>query len=101
MIFARPASGFILTEPATFKALLESHSQKWPRVISHWQGVRDRLKMTGHKEGAAIRGNLSNRVFEAEGDAAGQLPTIRVAYHVLGDKLDFKKLVVLDPPPPI
>jgi hypothetical protein len=97
MNFARPATGFILTEPANFKELLHSHAGKWPRVISHWEGIKDRLKMTGHKEGAAI-GNLSNRVFEAEGDAASHLPTIRVAYYVLGDKLDFKKLVVLDPP---
>jgi hypothetical protein len=54
--------------------------------------------MTGHKEGVAVGGNLSKRVFEAEGDIESQLPTIRVAYHVLGDKLDFKKLAVIDPP---
>jgi hypothetical protein len=42
--------------------------------------------------------NPSNRVFEAEGDIASELPTIRVAYHVLGDRLDFKMLAVLDPP---
>ena len=98
MNFARPPTGFIMTEPASFKQLLQSHAGKWPRVISHWEGIKDRLKMTGHKEGVAIGGNLSNRVFEAEGDADSKLPTIRVAYHVLGDKLDFKKLAVLDPP---
>lgn len=98
MNFARPATGFIMSEPASFKALLRNHAGKWPRVISHWEGIKDRLKMTAHKEGAAVGGNLSNRVFEAEGDAASQLPTIRVAYHVLGDKLDFKKLAVLEPP---
>jgi hypothetical protein len=53
--------------------------------------------MTAHREGAPIGGNLSNRVFEAEGDAVSGLPTIRVAYHVLGDKLDFKMIVVLPP----
>jgi hypothetical protein len=63
----------------------------------HWEGIKDRLKMTGHKEGVAVGGNLSNKVFEAEGDIESQLPTIRVAYHVLGDKLDFKKLAVIDP----
>jgi hypothetical protein len=60
--------------------------------------VKDRLKMTAHKEGAAINGNLSNRVFEAEGDATAGIPTIRVAYRVLGDRLDFVKLAILDPP---
>jgi hypothetical protein len=98
MNFARPATGFILTEPANFQTLLQSHAGKWPRVISHWEGVKDRLKMTGHKEGVTVGGNLSNRVFEAEGDFASQLPTIRVAYRVLGDHLNFLKLVVLDPP---
>jgi hypothetical protein len=45
MNFARPATGFIMTEPATFKELLQGHAGKWPRVISHWEGVKDRLKM--------------------------------------------------------
>jgi hypothetical protein len=98
MNFARPATGFVLTEPANFGALLQNHAGKWPRVIAHWEGVKDRLKMTGHKEGVAVGGNLSNRVFEAEGDVTSQLPTIRVAYRVLGDQLNFLKLVVLDPP---
>ncbi len=98
MRIARPATGFIITEPATFGALLQGYAQRWPRAQEHWAAVKQRLKMTGHKEGAAIGGNSSNRVFEAEGDVASQLPTIRVAYHVLGDKLEFRKLAVLDPP---
>ena len=97
MNIARPATGFIVTEPPNFADLIKSHAGKWPRVASHWEGIKDRLKMTAHKEGAAVEGNLSNRVFEAEGDSAAQLPTIRVAYHVLGDRLDFKKLAILDP----
>lgn len=98
MNFARPATGFILDEPASFNQLLKGYSGKWPRVMEHWAAVKERLKMTGHKEGAAIGGNISNRVFEAEGDLISGLPTIRVAYHVLGDRLTFKKLAVLDPP---
>lgn len=98
MNIARPATGFIIAEPANFKELLQSHAEKWPRAVSHWEGIKDRLKMTAHREGVSIAGNSSNRVFEAEGDTASGLPTIRVAYHVLGDKLDFKMLVVRDPP---
>jgi hypothetical protein len=98
MNFARPATGFITSEPANFNAYLLGYVVKWPRVIPYWAAIKDRLKMTGHKEGVAVGGNLSNRVFEAEGDAASQLPTIRIAYHVLGDKLEFRKIVVLDPP---
>jgi hypothetical protein len=44
-----------------------------------------------------IADDSSRRLFEAEGDAASGLPKIRVAYRVLGDKLDFKMLAVLDP----
>ncbi len=67
-------------------------------MISHWEDIKGRLKMTGHREVASIGGNRSNRVFKAEGVAESGLPTIRVAYHVLGDKLDFSMLAVLDPP---
>jgi hypothetical protein len=98
MRIARPASGFIISEPATFAVYLQNYVGKWPRVLEHWAAVKDRLKMTAHKEGAAVGGNVSYRVFEAEGDAASGWPTIRVAYQVLGDKLDFRKIIVLDPP---
>jgi hypothetical protein len=98
MNFARPATGFILTEPATFNALLRDHAGKWPRILPYWTAIKDRLKMTGHKEGVAVGGNITNRVFEAEGDIASGLPTIRVAYHVMGDRMEFKMIAVLDPP---
>jgi len=98
MNFARPPTGFILKEPANFQTLLKSYERKWPRIMSYWGAIKDRLKMTGHKEGVAVRGNITYRVFEAEGDRLSQLPTIRVAYHVFGDKLEFMKLAVIDPP---
>jgi hypothetical protein len=98
MRIARPATGFVLSEPGTFQSLLKSHAGKWPRVFEYWEAIKDRLKMTGHKEGVVIGGNLSHRLFEAEGDAQSGLPTIRVAYRVLGDRLDFIKLALLDPP---
>jgi hypothetical protein len=97
MNIARPATGFIISEPPNFKILLQDHAGKWPRVIHHWEDIKDRLKMTAHREGAIIGSDLSKRVFEAEGDAVSGLPKIRVVYHVLGDKLDFKVLAVLDP----
>jgi hypothetical protein len=97
MNIVRPPTGFIISEPPGFEQLLQGHMAKWPRVKSHWEGIKDRLKMTAHREGAAIGDDLSQRVFEAEGDAASELPKIRIAYRVLGDILDFKMLVVLDP----
>jgi hypothetical protein len=98
MNFARPATGFIMVEPASFKELLQNHAGKMvPRdfALGGYQGPPEDDRTP---RGSFYRGNPSNRVFEAEGDIASELPTIRVAYHVLGDRLDFKMLVVLDPP---
>ena len=94
MDIARPKSGFTLVEPSTFKQILDEASAKWPRTRDHWESVKDRLKITAHREGAGVIG-AGARVFEAAGDA--ELPTIRVAYYVLGDTVTFKALVVLDP----
>jgi hypothetical protein len=44
--------------------LLRGHEGKWPRAKQHWEAVKARLKMTGHKEGVAIGGNISNRLFD-------------------------------------
>ena len=96
MDIARPKDGFRLIEPDTFQQVLASAAGKWPRVFDHWEGIKERLKMTAHREGAGIA-KAGRRVFEALGDTDSGLPTIRVAYCVLGDTVTFKAIVVLDP----
>lgn len=96
MHIARPATGFLIKEPVNFVEYLSGFTKKWPRVLSHWDGVKDRLKMTGHKEGEAV-GHVLHRVFEAIGSVEGGFPTIRVAYSVFGDTLTFVAITVVDP----
>jgi hypothetical protein len=96
MNIARPATGFRLSEPATFATYLINSEQQWPRARDHWEAVKDRLKMTAHREGVAV-GNPANRVFESVGDSTSGFPTIRVAYFVLGDSLTFIAISVFAP----
>jgi hypothetical protein len=96
MDIARPKAGFILREPPSFKTILDSAAKRWPRVHSHWDGIKERLKITAHREGARAAG-AGDRVFEAQGDADSGLPTVRVAYRVLGDTVTFVKLDIIDP----
>jgi hypothetical protein len=96
MDIARPKDGFHLVEPSTFAQILASAATKWPRVHDHWDGIKERLKITAHREGAGAA-RAGARVFEALGDTDSGLPTIRVAYYVLGDTVTFKALAVLDP----
>lgn len=96
MNIVRPATGFLIKEPASFAAYLTSYVAKWPRVLEHWDATKNRLKMTAHKEGESI-GHVLHRVFEAIGDAGAGLPTIRVAYFVFADTLTFVAILVMDP----
>lgn len=96
MNIARPATGFLIEEPATFAEYLASFTARWPRVLDHWDGIKERLKMTAHREGEAVS-HILHRVFEALGSAEGQFPTIRVAYFVFADRLTFIAISVIDP----
>jgi hypothetical protein len=96
MNIARPATGFLIEEPPHFADYLNGVIGRWPRVLSHWDGVKDRLKMTAHKEGQAV-GHILHRVFEAVGSIDGKFPTIRVAYFVFADTLTFIAIEVINP----
>ena len=96
MNIARPATGFLINEPASFAIYLAGFANKWPRLALHWAAIKERLKMTAHKEGQSI-GQPLHRVFEAIGDAKLELPTIRVAYFVFADTLTFVAIIVMDP----
>lgn len=96
MDIARPKEGFLLREPATFAPIINDAAKRWPRLPAHWAGMKERLKITAHREGAGVIG-AGNRVFEAMGDVDGGLPNVRVAYHVLGDTVTFVKIEIFDP----
>jgi hypothetical protein len=91
MQIAKPPGGFEMREPPAVADLIASHACKWPRLATLWTDIKARLKQTGHREGVAVgRG----RLFIAEGDAASGLPTVKVAYEVLGDTLYIKVVAV-------
>lgn len=96
MNIARPATGFRISEPASFTDYLSGFANEWPRLLEHWDAVKERLKMTAHKEGEAV-GHPLHRIFEAIGSRAAQFPTIRVAYFVLADTLTFIAITVIEP----
>ena len=96
MDIARPTTGFLLREPDSIKQVLAEAADRWPRLASHWEGIKERLKITAHREGAGIA-KAGDRVFEAQGDSDSGLPTVRVAYHVLGDTVSFVKIDIIDP----
>ena len=96
MNIARPKAGFLLRERDQIAACLAKHAEKWPRLEKHWEGIKDRLKMTGHREGESL-GEPGSRVFEAQGSIDSEIPVVRVAYHVLGDTITFLQIDVLDP----
>jgi hypothetical protein len=96
MNIARPATGFLISEPAGFATYLAGYVQKYPRVTNHWNDIKERLKMTAHREGAAV-GHPLHRTFESLGSLAAGFPTIRVAYFVFADTLTFIAILVIDP----
>lgn len=96
MDIARPKSGFVLVEPPHFHQTLADAVGKYPRVFDHWEAIKERLKITAHREGAAAA-KAGTRVFEALGEVDVGLPTIRVVYFVLGDTVTFKAIAIVDP----
>ena len=95
MHIARPPSGFHIIEPPTFRPYLDSFSAKYPRIHGHWDDIKQLLKMTGHREGAPVKAP-GFRVFEAAADLKNGIPGIRVAYHILGDTLTFRQILVVE-----
>jgi hypothetical protein len=92
MQIAKPPDGFIIEEPAGVSAAIAAHEHQWPRIQAYWADIKSRLKHTGHREGEPIRGPRRARLYVAEG--ASELPTIKIAYSVLGDILRIRAVMV-------
>jgi hypothetical protein len=61
-----------------------------------WADIKARLQQTGHREGIHVSGaGAGSRLFIAEGDVASGLPTVKVAYLVLGDTLYIRMVVAV------
>jgi hypothetical protein len=94
MQIAKPPGGFVIDEPSGVKAAIAAHAKRWPRIGRYWADIRLRLSQTGHREGEPIKGPPGARLYVAEGHTASGLPTIKVAYSVLGDTLRIRAVMV-------
>jgi hypothetical protein len=97
MDIAKPPGGFNIIEPATVTQLIASHASKWARLQAHWADIKTLLKQTGHRVGERVaHGPRGARVYKAAGDTAANLPTVKVAYTVLGETVQIYLVVVED-----
>jgi hypothetical protein len=95
MDIAKPPGGFTIDEPDNVKATIAAYAQQWPRLGAYWFDIKARLRQTGHREGRPVpNGPPGAKVYVAEGDAASGLPTVKVAYRVLGDTLRIRMVSV-------
>jgi hypothetical protein len=95
MDIAKPPGGFNIDEPAGVTSAITAHVQQWPRLQTHWADVKSRLQQVGHREGTPVKnGPRGARIYVAEGDETIGLPTIKVAYSVLGDTLRIRMVLI-------
>jgi hypothetical protein len=94
MDIAKPPGGFNVVEPAAVRSMIAAHAAQWPRIQAHWNDIKARLKQTGHRDGVRVNGPPGARLFVAAGGQASGLPTIKIAYTVLGDTLIIRMATV-------
>jgi hypothetical protein len=94
MDVAKPPGGFIIDEPDGVKSSIAAHARQWPRIQKYWEDIKSRLQQTGHREGMRVSGPPGARLYVAAGDEASGLPTIKVAYSVLGDTLRIRMVMI-------
>ncbi len=88
MQIARPPDGFHVEEMPAVAALIESRSSDFPRLPEFWSSIKQRLSMTGHREGASLpHGKPGWRLFVEDGAPDAGLPRVKVVYRALGDTL--------------
>jgi hypothetical protein len=85
---ARPPDGFYIDEKPAVAALIASKSKSFSRLPQFWSSIKERLSMTGHREGVELpRGKPGWRLFVEDGAPQVGLPRVKVVYRALGDTL--------------
>lgn len=90
MNIVRPLSGFIVSEAQTANATLSELFAARPDLQKWWVDVKLRLAYVGHKEGASVPfpGLPHARVIRIAHDYKVNTPWVRIAYTVLGSRLE-------------
>ena len=89
MNIAKPPGGFEVVLAPAVQAFVDNLFDDNPSLQRHWRPVMARLRDAGHKVGSAMPGNPGQRyaTFQAAPDA----PRIKLAWHVLGDRVTVLK----------
>jgi len=90
MHIARPPSGFYIHESPLVVKLIESYAAKYPRLPQAWKDMKERLAMTGHREGRPVDSRKINgaRILVFDDPEITDLPRVKVAYAILGEDLE-------------
>jgi hypothetical protein len=94
MRIARPRDGFTIIERPSVTKLIAAYCEQWPRLAAHWEAVKDRLKMTGHREGVEVPKRAGYRLFVDDGEESAGLPRVKVIYLALGDTLTIDMVAI-------
>jgi hypothetical protein len=94
MQIARPANGFNIIEKQAVYDTLSAAGGSCPWLAFAYSNLRERLRMTGHKTGYAIKGDPTRRYF-VECDPVTNVARMVVAYDVFGDTLTIYAIKVL------
>jgi hypothetical protein len=88
MQIARPPNGFHVVEKPAVAALISANTKKFPRLPKFWEAIKDRLRITGHREGVTLpHGKPGWKLFVEDGAPDVGIPRVKVVYRALGDTL--------------
>ncbi|MDP1737443.1 MAG: hypothetical protein Q8L23_08380 [Caulobacter sp.] len=93
MRIARPPSGFSIIVTELAQTALDASVPSVPRLTEVWDGVRERLKFTAHREGDRLPDGRS--LLQVDGDPSFGIPKIAVIYTVLGDTVTVHRILVV------
>lgn len=95
MIFARPPDGFHVVEQEEVTRRIEAEVGEWDRLAEHWTNLKERLSMTGHREGTPVTSEGAGFfVFEPTWSPDLGLPRLRLFYQILGETLTIHSVLV-------
>jgi hypothetical protein len=94
MRIARPPDGFKITERPAVTSLIAAYCEQWPRLGSHWEAIKLRLKFTGHREGVPVPERPGYRLFVDDGEPSVGLPRVKTVYLPLGDTLIIEMVAI-------
>ncbi|MGJ3264463.1 MAG: DUF3693 domain-containing protein [Salinarimonas sp.] len=79
------------------KAYIAAEAAENFRITQFWKDILDRLKITGLREGVRLEPGRARFLFVADGSPRFGIPTIKLAYECIGDRLTVYAAQVVQP----